>query len=126
MFKVNDLVQELISGIEEGRILPTALLSSLDVDAYLDASDADEVWSKQWNDAYSQISDVPNDEIVGYEKLDQLVFSKCTEHFGISDMSCYTTEDFELLCKSAKKGITSEWLDELRQIYLSGSIPLAP
>ena len=121
---MDKFIDQLISAINDDQILPVALLASLDIDEYLDARDANEEWLKNWNAAYRELKNISDDEIPGYDQLGQLIFSKCAEHVGITDLSCYTAEDFELLCKADKKGVTSEWLDELKKTYLAGSIPL--
>ncbi|EDM24710.1 hypothetical protein LNTAR_12957 [Lentisphaera araneosa HTCC2155] len=120
---MNKLIETLTNGIKSDTILPESVLKSIDLDNYLDNRDADEKSEEEWNKLNDQLPELDIFSVEGFEELHLLVFQKCTKFCGVSDLSCYTAEDFGFLVQLEIANIKNEWSDNLLKTYINGSLP---
>ena len=115
----------IIEGIESGDILPKDLILNTDIDAYLDNRDSDGEFERKLLTAFDDVADIGNEQIDGYEELHLKIFNCIDSLVGVSELSCYVAEDFEVILKSIYKGLSNEFLENMLKQYLSGQLPNA-
>ncbi|WLQ15670.1 hypothetical protein O5O45_07045 [Hahella aquimaris] len=98
----------IIEGIESGDILPKDLILNIDIDAYLDKRDSDEAFERKLLAAFDDVADIDNDQIDGYQELTLKIFNCIDSLVGVSELSCYVAEDFEVILKGIYKGLSNE------------------
>tara|TARA_Y100000296_G_C4987888_1_gene163880 strand:+ start:64 stop:426 length:363 start_codon:yes stop_codon:yes gene_type:complete len=117
--------EEIIEGINAGRILPASIIQSMDIDAYLEIRDSDEAFERSLLAAFDEVSDISNEQIEGYEKLHLKIFNHIDSLVGVSELSCYVAEDFEVILKVIFKGIVNQFIEGMLKQYLDGKLPNA-
>jgi len=116
---------EIIESINKDKILTENYLKKIDIGKYLDSRDNSKAFEKKLLDAFKAVENIDNSEIKDYEELSKLIFKKLTRIIGITDLSCYVAEDFEIILKNLHNQTSNEFLTTMLSEYESGKLPSA-
>ena len=104
-----------------------SILENIDIeniDAILDNRDNDE-FSELWTNSYNQIKKISLESEVK-EKISEArkeIFILTYQKTNSSDLSAYSSDDFDLICLQYLSETDNEWVNKLYATYLNREIP---
>jgi hypothetical protein len=125
-------LNQVLSQIAEGTLLPAEYFRQLDCDAALDARDHDEEFDSGWATEFDSLEQLwkqappPADIVALAEDVRRESFLAVSNATQQHEIASYVSDDFDLIVKCRLLGVEIDFVQRLWDSYACGEFPSPP
>ena len=118
------MLKQLLSKIQEEKIISEKIFENLDADSFLELRDEEE-FDKEWMRVYNFIlgKKIEHEAKMEIDIIREEIYMKAYKFSNSSDIAACISDDFEMICNAYILDVNDDWLNAMIDSYANNTLP---